>query len=311
MISEQMTAFGGVELQKYISNKPVVVGNKAVGVRVETREEGEEVVDAPTALDNLGKDSAAGKIEAIVIGQWATELYTTDETSDAVVSKLVELASVFKGLKHLFIGDMTYEECEISWIRQSDMSLILKAYPGLVSLGVRGGDMLSFTPVDKHDLQTLVIETGGLGAHVIDQICKTHWPKLKTLEIWTGTDNYGGDSALTDVALILDGRLFPSLVNLKIKNCEYADGVVKALVTSRIFGQLETLDLGMGTLGDEGAQALFESPTTRKLKGLAFDHHYVSQQVVEKLKSLGIPVSAEDAQEVDDDEGGRHIAVSE
>jgi hypothetical protein len=50
-------------------------------------------------------------------------------------------------LRAIFLGDITYEENEISWIEQSDVSPLLRAYPALEVSRVRGGNSLEFSKI--------------------------------------------------------------------------------------------------------------------------------------------------------------------
>ncbi len=59
---------------------------------------------------------------------------------------------------------------------------------------MRGGTDLAFPPVRHTALETLVVETGGLGAEVVRGIVGSDLPALENLELWLGTDEYGGDS---------------------------------------------------------------------------------------------------------------------
>ncbi|HND20468.1 MAG TPA: molybdenum metabolism regulator, partial [Acidobacteriota bacterium] len=62
--------------------------------------------------------------------------------------------------------------------------------------------------------------------------------------------------------------------------------------------------------GDEGAEALLKSPATAKLRFLDLHHHYCSDEMMEKLKALGIKVDLSDAQgECDQDD--RYVEVGE
>ncbi len=59
-----------------------------------------------------------------------------------------------------------YQESEISWIGQGDISPILRAYSQLEILQIRGGDRLQFNAPVRHDnLQALIVETGGSDAY--------------------------------------------------------------------------------------------------------------------------------------------------
>ncbi|MEU8765247.1 hypothetical protein [Streptomyces sp. NPDC048659] len=137
-------------------------------------------------------------VRAVVVGGWE-EAY--DTSSAAIVKALVGANDRLTGLEAVFLGDMTVEDCEISWIIQSDVTPLLAAYPALRELGVRGGTGLAFPPVTHGALRALVVETGGLGAEVVRGVAASDLPALERLELWLGTEEYGADTTVTDLVL--------------------------------------------------------------------------------------------------------------
>ena len=106
--------------------------------------------------------------QELIIGAWDFE---SSKRAEVLVQTLVELKETFKNLKALFIGDITAEEQEISWIQQSDLSSLFTAFPNLEFFQARGGDGLSLSDLKHKNLKTLVIQTGGLPPNVV-QICQ-------------------------------------------------------------------------------------------------------------------------------------------
>src|SRR5688572_8070586 len=64
-------------------------------------------------------DPAIGQVQALLIGLWG---YDYEKDSGEIVRMIAESSHRLPNLKALFLGDITYEECEISWIQQSDVS---------------------------------------------------------------------------------------------------------------------------------------------------------------------------------------------
>jgi predicted DNA-binding WGR domain protein len=256
------------------------------------------------------KTKGIEKTQALVIGNWAPE---EAEPVDPVITALVANAKKLKSLTALFIGDITSEENEISWIEQGDLSELWGAFPKLQTFAVRGGQNLSLGEVKHKSLKSLVVQTGGLSSEVVRQIAAADLPALEHLEIWFGTENYGGNSGVGDIAGILDGKRFPKLQTLALKNCEWADDLAAAVATSPILKRIKRLDLSMGTLSDAGADALAKNPAVGKLELIDIRHHYVSDEAVARLAACGVKVEAADRQEPnrDDDEEHRYVAVSE
>lgn len=256
----------------------------------------------------------AKQVEVLVVGAWWSDDYI--DTS-SVVEALVMHHLRLPNLRALFIGDVTYEECEISWIQQSDMSPLFMAYPRLEHFGVRGAEQLNFGRVQHEHLRSFLLESGGMRVELVGQIASMHAPRLTDLELWTGSQFYGWDGTLEDLRPIITGETFPRLRRLAICNCEIANDVAKTLVISSLFQRLDTLDLSMGTFDDEGAQALLDHPATRYLDMFMLDHHFCSEETVAKLQALkdyGVDVEigdAADAREWGEDDDGRYVAVGE
>lgn len=263
-------------------------------------------------FESLVGSPGANELTALVIGTWAGEM--VDEPSTAVVEKLVAAKDRLPHLKGIFLGDITFEEYEISWIEQGDVSPLLNAFPRLEHFQVRGGQSLSLGQIDHANLKSLVIEAGGLPAAVVRQVGAAQLPALEHLEPWLGTDNYGGDATVDDLRPILSGRPFPKLRSLGLRDCEKADEVAAAVALAPVMQQTKGLDLSLGTLGDAGAEALLASPAVARLERLDIHHHYVSKELCDRLAALGIEVDASDRKKPDDwgdGEPHRYVAVSE
>jgi hypothetical protein len=304
-VSKHDSTFAGRPIEQFsgaIQNPDAAI---RVSVEYDQWEDGTRVADL---IDALSKDPQASRVRALVIGPWD---YESDESAvTPIYEKLCEPAVVEKlrGLTALFLGDITYEEQEISWIGQGDVDPIVRAYPSLEVLRVRGGNGLSLGALDAPALTTLIVEAGGLPGAVLSQVCGARLPNLEHLELWLGSENYGSDHTVDDLMPILSGRLFPKLRYLGLRDCEYTDDVARALAEAPVLSQLETLDLSMGTFGDDGANALLASAQVKKLRKLDVSHHYMTPEVAEQLAALGPEVVANDPQGPDED---RYIQVSE
>ncbi len=264
-----------------------------------------------TAVDLLSQvleQPQADQITALVVGAWVGEMYETDPS--AVVEALVASAAQLPQLNALFIGDITMEENEISWIVQSDMSPILTTFDRLETLHIRGSQGLSLGSGITHDhLKTLIIECGGLPASVLREIASATFPALEHLELYLGTDNYGWDGSIDDLQPLLSGELFPKLTYLGLRDSEIADEVAAAVAAAPIVERIKVLDLSLGTLTDAGAQALLESPLVAKLEKLDLHHHFCSDEMAQRLSALPPEVDVSDKQAEEDDY--RYVAVSE
>lgn len=274
-------------------------------------EYGGEMTFAELFADFVSSDGVE-RVTGLITGAYSEEMY--DEPMAVVLEAVLGSASQLPNLSGLFLADMTFDEFEISWIQQTDVSPLWTAFPRLRTLGIRGGEGLNLGNVVHDQLQSLTIESGGLGRGVIAQVVDAKLPELTHLEVWTGSDNYGGDSSVDDVRPLMEAERFPKLKYLGLKNSEYQNDIAKAVIDSTILPQLETLDLSMGTLTDEGAEALLAHPDRlAHLQLLDLSHHFLTAEIQTRLTDLPCKVDVSDEQEadVDDDEVYRYIAVAE
>ncbi|MFB9462771.1 STM4015 family protein [Streptomyces cinereospinus] len=256
------------------------------------------------------------RVRALIVGAWQD---TYETGPDAIIEALVAARDRFPALRAVFVGDMVMEESEISWITQTDVTPLLEHYPALEELGVRGGQGLRFPALRHTGLRKLVMETGGLPAEVVRGVAASDLPALEHLDLWLGTPDYGGDSEVTDLEGIVSGARLPSLRHLALRNSEMQDAVAAALASAPVVARLEVLDLSMGVLTDEGASALLTGQPLTHLKQLDLHHHYISEPVLERLRStlesagVSLDLDRDDADE-DQDDGGtvwRYVAVGE
>lgn len=251
----------------------------------------------------------ASDIQALIVGAWTTD--SLSESSDAAeaIKALADARTQLPHLKFLFFGDITYEQSEISWIAQNNISPLLIAYPELSHLQIRGSNELALGQVHHEHLKALIIETGGLDVNIVHDIQNSHFPALEHLELWLGTDNYGATTTVEDLAPLFAGTLFPNLQYLGLRDSDIADEIALAITSSPLLDRIQVLDLSMGTLGDVGATALLNCPAIRKLQKLDIHHHYCSPAVIDQLKTLGIEVDIDSAES--EDEGFRYVEVGE
>lgn len=255
-----------------------------------------------------------GRVRAVVVGGW-DEAY--ENSSADIVTALIGANDRLTGLEAVFLGDMDSEDCEISWIIQSDVTPLLAAYPALREFGVRGGSQLAFPSIRHTGLETLVVETGGLGADVVRGIAGSDLPALENLELWLGTDTYGADSTPEDLAPLLSGASFPALRSLGLCNSVIQDEIAAAVASAPVVARIERLNLSMGVLTDEGAAALLDGQPLTHLAHLDLSHHFLSEAMRERVLAAlaphGVTVVLNDALEPEEYNGVvyRFVAVAE
>ena len=256
-------------------------------------------------LDGFLAQVSSATLRALVLGPWSEA--ATGTPPNAYLEGLI--AHRLPALKAVFVGDMTFEDAEISWINQTDYTKFLAAYPNLEVLRIRGGTALTLPRMQLPQLRELAIETGGLPSSVVAAIAASNLPALKKLELWLGDDNYGFDGDLATYQDLLAKIQPQRLEYLGLRNSKIADQLAGHLAQQSWLGSLHTLDLSMGTLGDDGAKALLASPHIKGLKVLDVRHHYVSDALVAKLKALPLRLEIDAAEK--EDYGERYIQVAE
>ncbi|MER6175868.1 STM4015 family protein [Streptosporangium sp. NPDC001681] len=248
------------------------------------------------------------EVRAIIVGGWG-EAYEVDASGP--IRLLAEHAARLPKLRSLFFGAMPSEECEISWIVQSDVTPLLEAFPLLERLEVRGGTELKLRPLRHDNLKILRFETGGLPPAVARAVGASDFPALEYLELWLGSENYGGDTTVADLEAILSGERLPALRHLGLQDSEIQDEIAAAVVSAPVLARLESLALSMGTLTDAGAEALLAGRSPAHLRRLDLHHHFLSDAMVERLRAAfsGVELDLSEQEKPDDD--WYYVAVSE
>ena len=259
------------------------------------------------AFDAFINGPDAAETTTLVVGMWDQG---DGGDSEAVVEAIVAARDRLPALRAIFLGDIVSEEQEISWINQSDVSLLFEAFPDLEHFCVRGGNGLSLGPLRHAKLRSLVVQAGGLPSRVVEEVSASQLPALEHLELWLGTPDYGGDTAVEDLAPILAGGLFPKLGYLGLRDSELADAIAAALAGAPVLGRIRVLDLSLGTLSDAGGAALLANPAVARLEFLDLHHHFLSDEVAAQIKALGIRVDLGDPQGAQRDDD-RYVSVSE
>jgi hypothetical protein len=268
-------------------------------------------------LNQLLDAPGSEQIEALVFGLWETGdgVCTGDASAQRLVDLLVEVRDRLPNLKALFIGDITYEDSEISWLVQSDISPILAAYPQLEILQVRGGTGLRFADAARHEhLKALILETGGLSRETVHQVYAWDFVALEHLELWFGSEHYGGDCWDRDLSPVLEDLCFPKLIYLGLRNSKFANEMMDRVVNSPLLPGLQVLDLSLGTLADEGAIKLLACTAARDLETLNVSQSYLSGAMIDQLIAADISLRAVEQREEESDEDPayrRYCAVAE
>lgn len=246
-------------------------------------------------------------LEYLVIGSWGSAY---EDGCQEIIDGIVDHADRFSHITKLFIGNMDYEECEVSWIIQGNYSRLWAAMPQLKELTIMGSTDLDLGQIAHDNLESLEIICGGLPEHVIQSIQNASLPSLKRLMLYIGVDNYGFDGNADTIRELLDKADFPCLEYLGLADSEIQDQVAEVVLESRFMGQLHTLDLSMGTLTDKGGALLLEKlPQWPNLKKLDLHYHYLSEEMEQKLAGLPLEVDVSERNKPDQYRGEIYMSA--
>lgn len=254
-------------------------------------DEAEEGVRWVEKFAHFLDDPASGRVTGLVVGPWESPNEGDGDVSRAIVAAIAAARDRLPRLTALFLGDIIVEESEISWIEQCDVSPLLAAYPQLEDFGVRGGNGLSLGALRHDRLRSLIVESGGLPRSVVREVAAAELPALEHLELWLGTEQYGGDATIDDLT----------------------DAIAAAVAVAPIVRRIAALDLSLGVLTDDGARTLLASPAIARLQKLDLHHHFCSEAVAAQLAALQCEVDLGEPQEADEYDGKRYryVAVGE
>jgi hypothetical protein len=293
----------------------------AVAWRLSRRGEGVFEEDYAECWDRFLDTVDPAGVRALVLGAGAygTEHDAADPGETAAL--LAAAADRLTSLRALYLADLEFEEAELSWIVQADVSPFLAAYPGLEELAVRGsgggfsgGPGLEFTPLRHESLRVLRFENGGLPAQVVQGLAASDLPALEHLDLWLGDESYGRSTTVADLALILDGSRLPALRRLGLQNADIQDEIAAAVACAPVVARLTALHLGRGTLGDAGAEALLSGRPLLHLRELDLRHHYLTDAMMERVRQAlephGVTVDLSE-QEREYADGGRYVSAGE
>ena len=93
-----------------------------------------------TMVEDILSDPEFPRVTELVIGCWGE---SWDDSCQIILDQIVENRDRFSHVESLFVGDMDYEECEVSWIVQGNYSRLWQALPHLKELTVKGSSELT------------------------------------------------------------------------------------------------------------------------------------------------------------------------
>lgn len=260
---------------------------------------------AETLVDDILADPEFGELDEVIIGCWGEAF---EDDCQPIIDGIIENKEKFSHIKKLFIGDMDFEDCEVSWIIQGNYSKLWEAMPQLTEFTVKGSTDLELGDIDLPNLKSLEIICGGLPTDVIKSVQNAKLPNLERLVLYIGVEDYGFDGSAEDIQKLLEKSDFPKLKYLGIVDSEIQDELTEVVLNCKYIDKIETLDLSFGTLTDKGgdliAGKIGDFPNIKKIE---IEHHFLSDEGIERLKAAvsaaGKEIRIEDQQESEEYEG--------
>jgi len=253
------------------------------------REGYESRLDVASTLRQLLALPLAQHVREIAVG--LCEFTDGDEVDlQPAIDLLLELKP--PTVTKLVLGDFEFpDQIDLSMANVGDCTGLSAAYPQLESLRLQGREV-TLGAIELPELRDFTFVTGGLGA--MEEIAAARWPKLERLELWFGDEQYGCTADLDGLAPILAGGGVGQLRHLGLVNCGLLTGNVEVLARAKIMPQLETLDLSLGTFGDEEAEVFaqharsFRHLTSLKVNLCCLTRRglYLLQKVVPVIESV-------------------------
>lgn len=289
--------------------------------RLRTNWDGDGLVEELAALS---EEEGFEELTDLVIGSWGHE-YDDDSRAKRTRDALLELAPQLRDLEALFWGDISYDECEVSWIENCDVGELVEAFPRLEHFGARGHKGLRLEgaqgrPLDHPNLKHLEVQGGGMSGRLMQDILEADLPELERLELWLGSSDYGFDMGLDDISPLLLGMghpnfeyPFPKLKHLGLRNCELADDLAELLEVSSAIEQLETVDFSMGIMTERGARALLESAQLfEHLRAIDVSENWIQDEgLLGRLAALPIQIDTSSQRSDSYDRDWRYVMVGE
>lgn len=270
------------------------------------REQYDSDLDVAATLTTLLALPIAAHLDSLSVG-------LCEEPGDGDLQPAIDALVELEGpqtLRSLFLGDFEYpDQSDISSTSVGDLTKLYAAFPKLQSLRLRGAGA-ALGKIDLPELRDFTFETGGLSTECVESISRARWPKLQRLSLWFGDENYGGDAGFDDLGTLLAAKGLPQLEALGLVNCSFISGNLDSLAKAKVLRQLKRLDLSMGFLTDEDAEALVRHAAAFKHLELDVSHNYLTRRGVWLLQKAARTLVSTDQQEADTDDD-RYVAVGE
>jgi uncharacterized protein (TIGR02996 family) len=208
----------------------------------------------------------------------------SDDNLQSLVDKLAEKAPA--SLRKLTLGDNIDQ---ISWHHVGSIAALWPSVAQLKTLEIETGELEVGEPgqMNAPALERAVFVTGGMSPSCARGIATAQMPNIQHLEIYYGDPNYGGISTIDDVMPLLERADLTKLRYLGLKNSMFANDIARLVANAKVIKNLETLDLSLGAMTDEGAKHLAENAQgLAHLKTLDLKRNFLTPAGIELVKNL-------------------------
>jgi predicted DNA-binding WGR domain protein len=296
------------------STEEQVASAKNEGKRYELNYDDDE--EAKEFAQRILKDKRLPDLKFIEIGCWWNfDAEESNDSIDEITGIIADNPDRFGHIESLAVGIMDSDISELSWIYQGDYGKALDALPNLRKLKIQGSDPTFGEGKSLPKLEEIELISTQLSEETFASLLSLQLPNLRRLSVYHGSDMQGTPVEPERLAEILTKQHLPSVKILELLDSEKADELAEIVVNSDIAPQLEVLDFSSGTLSDEGARVLLDNISKLgSLRKLAARYHFISRDMMKKLRALPVEVDLSDAQDPDgEDPDGeeRYVLIRE
>jgi len=275
--------------------------------------------DAKGFAQRILNDKQLPDLKFIEIGcWWNLDAEESNDSIDEITGIIADNPDRFGHIESLAVGIMDSDISELSWISQGDYGRVLDALPNLRKLKIQGNYPTFGEGKSLPKLEEIELIFTQLSEETFASLLSLKLPNLRRLSVYHGSDSlYSACSPVEPERLseILTKQHLPSVKILELLDSEKADELAEVVVNSDIASQLEVLDFSSGTLSDKGARILLDNISKLgSLKKLGARYHYITRDMMKKLRALPVEVDLSDAQDPDgEDPDGeeRYVLIRE
>lgn len=217
---------------------------------------------------------------------------------DSAVVAMTEFG-VSPNLRTLIFDRGSFWDISSTYLNQ--LESVYPRVPNLEHLEIILGNM-NLGTIDLPNLRHFEVWTGGFTSDNMKSVLAAKWPKLETLLLRFGdSEDYGANCTLDDVLPLLSSTTIPNVRHLALANSAFINDLIPHLAKSPLLKQIKTLDLSLGLMTDEGANAIVaHAEAFKHLEKLDVHRNYLTLEACTAIKQV-VANTDHSGQEEDDD----------